>query len=281
MFRPVLLICVLLATTGSSFPWGLLAHRIVTEAAAERLPPDVAPFFRKISPRLQELSLEPDTVLRARAKGDEEARRHFINLDAYEPFPFTGIPREYERAQERYGEAKVGRNGTLPWRIAGVLKDLTAAMRGGDAPETARQAGYLSHYVADAYQPLHLTVNHDGRETCNAGVHHAFESAMIERRQERYRDALRRSRGAAEAIEKPLLYLFNGMRERYALVARILEADTAALNGLKSERKDYWEELDRRAGPIAEREMSEAATAVASFWYTAWLDAGRPPLPLP
>jgi len=281
MIRAVLLLGVLLSSTEFTFSWGLLAHRIVTEAAAERMPSDLAPYFRKISPRLQDFSLEPDTVLRAREKGDGEAPRHFINLDAYEPFPFTGIPREYERAQERYGEAAVRKNGILPWRIAGVLKDLTAAMRSRDPREIARQAGYLSHYVGDSYQPLHLTVHHDGQDSCNLGIHHAFESTMIERQAARFRDAVRRGRGTAGAIESPVLFLFNEMREQYALVARILEADTAALHGLKGEGKDYWEELDRRAGPIAERQMSAAATSVASFWYTAWLDAGKPPLPLP
>src|SRR6266850_7159630 len=234
MPRCAILLAVFLSSTGASHAWGLLAHRIVTESAGERMPPDVAPFFKRASARLQELSLEPDTVLRARDRAGDEARRHFIDLDAYEPFPFTGIPREYDEAQDRYGDARVRRNGILPWRIASVLKDLTAAMRGKDAQEIARQAGYLSHYVADSYQPLHLTVNHDGQGSCNLGIHHAFETAMIERQAERFRDDVRRSGGAAGAIEHPLIFVFNGMRERYGLVARILEADTAALHQMKN-----------------------------------------------
>lgn len=281
MSRSAAVLFVILLSTGAAFPWGLLAHRIVTEAACGRMPPDVAPYYLGISGRVQELSLEPDTVLRARDTAGEEARRHFINLDAYEPWPFAGIPREYDDAKSRFGESRVKKNGLLPWRIGNVLRDLVASMRRKDPQGIALQSGYLSHYVADSYQPLHLTLNHDGQGSCNLGIHHAFEAEMIERQAQRYRGAVMRARGSVAAIQHPVNAVFNRMRDDYPLAARIMEADTSALHGLKNEGKDYWEELDRLAGPIAERQMSAAATAVASLWYTAWLDAGRPRLAAP
>jgi hypothetical protein len=279
---PVLLAAAsALVPAGEARAWGLVAHRIVTEAAAEKVPPDAAPFFRRSASRLSDLSLEPDTVLRARDP-DREDRRHFINLDALEPaYPAEDVPHGYEEAAGRYGEARLRREGILPWRIASVLDDLRAAMRRRDAAEVLRQAGYLSHYVADAHQPLHLTRNHDGQLTCNAEIHHAFESEMIERGAAAYRAALRASRAPAAAVDRPLATVFRWMRESYADVARILEADTAALRALKGEGKDYYAELQRLAGPVAERRLAAAAAAVASLWYTAWVDAGRPELPPP
>lgn len=266
-------------STPDASAWGHVGHRIVSEAAAERMPPDVAPFFRAASARLSDASLEPDTVLKAR--DPEEGRRHYINLDALAPYPFDAIPVEYEEAQSRFGPEVMKRSGTLPWRVAGVLKDLTAAMRRKNAPEIVRQAGWLSHYAGDAFQPLHLTKNHDGQESCNQDIHEAFESEMIERGGASLREAVRRGRGSVAAVERPVAQAFRWMRDGYPLVEKILDADRAAMKGLKTEGRDYYESLLRLAGPVAERQLSAAANAVASLWYTAWLDAGRPALPAP
>ncbi|MBI3450533.1 MAG: hypothetical protein HY049_16680 [Acidobacteria bacterium] len=272
-----LLLCLILATC-PAFPWGLAAHRVITESAAERVPGPPADFFRRASRGLQDASLAPDTSLRAHDRTGEEARSHFIDLDAYEPFPFAGIPRRLEDAEARYGRDAVARNGTLPWRIAGVLGDLTAAMRRGDAPRVVRDAGYLSHYVGDAYQPLHLTIHHDGDGACGEGIHRAFEAGMIERALPRYRDAVRRGAATVEPVEHPLAFVLDRMREGYPLAARILEADLDAVRDMRKDGRDYWEGLDRRAGLIAERQMTSAAGTIASLWYTAWIDAGRPDL---
>lgn len=269
-----------LSGASPAFGWGLVAHRIVTESACERMPPDVASFFVKQSGRLQEASVEPDTVLRA-SDPDREEKRHFINIDALETFPFEGVPHGYAEAAEKYGETRIRRQGTLPWRIAAVLDDLRAAMRRKAGREVATQAGYLSHYVGDLFQPLHLTKNYDGQLTCNAGIHHAFESEMIERSASRYRETVRKSRGAVTSVDRPGAAVFRWIQESYPLGARILEADVGALKALKGEGRDYYEELDRLAGPMAERQLSAAAAAVASLWYTAWVDAGKPALQAP
>jgi len=269
-----------LAMPASAFGWGLTAHRIVTEAAADRVPPDAGPFFVRIKVRLQELSVEPDTVLKARDPEDE-GRKHFINLDALAPFPFDGIPRPFEEAQAAFGEETIRRNGMLPWRIQTVFKDLTASMKKRDVTAIARNAGWLSHYLADAFQPLHLTKNYDGQETCGNGIHAAFEREMIERNIARYRDAIRRSRPAVAAVDHPLQTIFKRMRDTYPSIEKLLEADRAATKSLKNDGEDYWAALERGAGPIADRQLAASADAVASFWYTAWLEAGRPPLPVP
>jgi len=252
---------------------------VITESAAQRVSGPAADFFRRAGRRLSDASVEPDTILRGHDRSGEEPRSHFINLDAYEPFPFAGIPRQIEDAEARYGRDAVARNGTLPWRIAGVLKDLAGAMRRGDGARIVTNAGYLSHYVGDAYQPLHLTVHHDGEGACGEGIHRAFEAVMIERSLPRYRDAVLRGRAAVEAIDHPVAFLLDRMRESYPLAERILEADRDATRGMRKDGRDYWEELDRRAGPIAERQMTSAAATVAALWHAAWVDAGRPDLP--
>jgi hypothetical protein len=275
-----LVAAMVLLSSGSrpAFGWGLVAHRVVTESAAEHMPSGLASFFGRESARLQEMSVEPDTVLKREEPGREE-KRHFINIDALDTFPFEGVPVPYAEAASLFGETKLRKQGTLPWRIASVLDDLRGAMRRKDAAGIVRQAGYLSHYVADLFQPLHLTKNFDGQLTCNAGIHHAFESEMIERSSSRYRTAVMESRVVAATVERPGETVFRWIRETYPLVERILEADHEAMKALKDDGKDYYQELDKLAGPIVERQLSAAAAAVASLWYTAWVQAGKPAMP--
>jgi hypothetical protein len=267
---------IVAAGPGEARAWGLEAHRIITGEAAERLPPDVAAFFASVAEEMTELSLEPDTVLKSRDR--KEQLSHFINLDSLDEPPFDSIPRDLEKARARFGEKRLRKNGTLPWRVHKVFRDLRSAMKRGDRERTLREAGYLAHYLGDLFQPLHLTKNYDGEETCNAGIHKAFEAEMVERRPEAYRKAVSRGEGAVEVIDPIPRRIFQWMRETYPLVDRILEADTSALSSLKREGRDYYDSMDRLAGPIAERQMSAAANAVASLWYTAWIRAGKPDL---
>ncbi len=264
-------------STGAAHAWGLTGHRIVTEEAAARMPAECGAFFEAAAKALSGASLEPDSVLREKDPG--EARRHFINLDLLGDPGTVDLPRSLEEATRRFGETKLGETGTLPWRIVELLDDLERAMRGGRAAEITRTAGHLAHYAADLFQPLHLTSNHDGGKTCNHGIHDAFESEMIERRAAAYRKAVARGRTPGEALGDPAGRILEWARANARLVEEILAADTSALLALKRDRKDYFDSMDGMAGPIAERQMSGAAGAVASLWYTAWVRAGRPPLP--
>jgi hypothetical protein len=267
------------ASGGEAAAWGLEGHRIVTVEAARRLPPDLAEFFAGESAALVELSLVPDT--RLRQDDPAERPRHYINVEEYDEPPFEQIPREREKAEARYGKQAMDRSGTLPWRILDVFRDLRSAMRNGKSDAIVQSAGYLAHYVADLFQPLHTTSNFDGRATCNHGIHEAFESEMISRRAGEYRRAVERGASSVTELRHPAESLFDWMRESRRLVNELLAADTAAIKALKSARRDYYDSMDLKAGPIAERQMSAAANALASLWYTAWIDAGRPELPRP
>jgi hypothetical protein len=263
-------------STGAGFGWGLLGHRIITREAVERLPEELSRVMVAAAERLEERSLDPDTILRER--DEEEGARHFIHVDAPGERSSDELPEEHVQALRRYGRDSLRRDGSLPWRIQEVLRDLEEAMRAGDRPGIERLAGFLSHYVADLHQPLHLTANHDGQESRNPGIHKAFESRLIERYLSWYRKAIRRHRAVVGEIEHPFELIRAAIREGYPLVEGILAADTAARSSLEREGRDYLEALQERAGPIAEKQMSAAASAIAAFWYTAWVRAGKPAL---
>ena len=58
---------------------------------------------------------------------DREPPRHFVDMDAYGPYPFTGMPHEYDEAVKRYGVDFVIKNGTLPWRGEEMFTKLVEA----------------------------------------------------------------------------------------------------------------------------------------------------------
>ncbi len=241
------------------------------------MPADSRAFFEAAADALAEASLEPDML----KDGDPgERSRHYLNLDLLGEPPYEDLPRDRDEASRRYGKEKLAKAGTLPWQILEVFEDLVDAMKAGDGERITRVAGHLAHYAGDLFQPLHLTSNFDGQRSCNQGIHEAFESEMIERRAEVYREAVARGRAAAGPLDDPAGQVLSWVVENARLVDEILAADTASLRALKKERKDYFDSMDRMAGPLAERQMSAAAGAIASLWHTAWVRAGRPSLPI-
>ena len=81
--------------------WGFNGHRFITERAIELLPQEIRPFFQKFRTTVVEHSIDPDTY---RTMGlIEEPPRHFLDMDAYGPFPFKDLPRDYKEAVTKRG----------------------------------------------------------------------------------------------------------------------------------------------------------------------------------
>jgi len=259
--------------------WGYVAHRIVVENAAPALPAPLAAFYAANLRLLSDASIEPDSLLRGR-EGDKEARRHYFNLDELSRPPFRDLPFDEDEARSMFGDERLERAGHLPWRILSVLDQLRDAHRKKDWAKVVSRSGWLSHYVADSYQPLHTTRNHDGRDSCNQGVHAAFETDMIDRLKARYRlETALPTTFVAEVIREPRRFVFGEILGNYELVDEILRADTAAMLAVKRQRSDYYEEMEGSVGRLARRQMSRAAATTANLWYTAWFQGGRPELP--
>jgi hypothetical protein len=101
---------------------------------------------------------------------------------------------------------------------------------------------------------------------------------------ERFQNKIYLKPGVVEAIDDPTGMAFEIILNSYIWADNLLRADTHARDPQRvyanAEAFDeaYYQKLFTLTGPMAEQQMSAAATAVASYWYTAWLRAGRPPL---
>ena len=158
--------------------WGNEGHRLINRLAANALPADVPAFLttETAANEIEYLGPEPD---RWRSKAEPEllaaqAPEHFIDLepaDALGPLPHLRLDFEAKVFAAGQRPEKIG---LQPWEATEVWERLKAAMREYRALSASHQdtkpveqailfyAGWLGHYVGDASQPLHTTIQYNG-----------------------------------------------------------------------------------------------------------------------
>jgi hypothetical protein len=260
-----------------SFPqisraWGKNGHRLVVNKAINTLPQDIRPFFESNVGILSQHVTDP---LDAIAKSPAEKHNHFILLDKYGRFPFDALPRNYKAALTKVGKAKLEANGLLPWQIGVYSEKLTVAMKTGKWDEARLDAAILANYVAEAHDPFNTTDNFDGHLSAQPGVNERFGTILIDR----YSSFFPMRPNDAIFITDPTDRAFEACLSSHSWLETILLADRNARRGENSFTDEYYDRFYNQAAAILIRQLSDAATDVGSFWYTAWKNAGSPPLP--
>lgn len=183
--------------------WGNGGHRMVNHLAATTLPDTVPLFLRSeaAAREIEYLGPEPD---RWRSPAEPElnaaqAPEHYIDLelaDALGPLPRRRFDFEAKAAAAGQHPDKIG---LQPWEATEVWERLVAALREYRNLGTAHQdthgaeaaaifyAGWLGHYVGDAAQPLHTTIQYNGwvgpnpkGYTTEHTIHWQFEGPFVE-----------------------------------------------------------------------------------------------------
>jgi len=273
---------LLLAPARDAGAWGFEAHRFIMDRAIGLLPAELRPLFDRYRATVVERSIDPDTWRTAGFA--EENQHHFLDLDwaGFGDYPFAALPRDYAEAVAKFGRAQIDRNGTLPWRAAEYHGNLRRAFEEYRQPTALRRfdllffAASLAHYVSDAHVPFHASVNFDGQETGQHGIHARFESVLFER----YRAQLMVSPRPLPPIRNPRDFIFDRLLEGTQLVPVVLKLDREAI-GTRDEYDDaYYARFFEAARPVLERRLGEAVAAVAAAIAGAWDSAGRPPVPV-
>lgn len=262
-----------------SSAWSFDVHRFITDHAIDLLPDGLKPFYQKYRGFIVEHTIDPD--LWRTAGWVDEPPRHFMDLDVYGPPPFAALPRDYDRAVERWGKEFVDRNGQLAWRTAEIFGQLQRAFEGQKkntpyAYENVKfYSAVLAHYVGDGHVPFHAVANYDGQLSGQTGIHSRFEADLAGRDLA----TLTLTPAPAEPVADPRDYMFDVLLDSFPSAAKILAADALAVQGRAVYDDEYFRILDRETRPILERQLSRAITGVASMIYGAWDAAGRPELP--
>jgi len=252
--------------------WGRNGHRLVVNKAIDTLPQDIRPFFESNLALLSQHVTDPlDTI----AKSPTEKHNHFILLDKYGRFPFDALPRNYKAALTKFGKPKLDANGLLPWQIGVYSEKLTEAMKAGKWDEARLNAAILANYVAEAHDPFNTTDNFDGRLSAQPGVNERFGTTLVDR----FSSFFPMRPNDAIFINDPTDRAFEACLSSHSWLETILLADRNARRGENSFTDEYYDRFYNQAAAILIRQLSDAATDVGSFWYTAWKNAGSPQLP--
>jgi hypothetical protein len=261
--------------------WGGGGHRLILDRAIDLLPPELKSAFSAERASLLAHASDPD--LWRVAGFEEEAPRHFLDMDAYGPPPFDALPRDLGAAVEKFGPETVNKNGLLPWRTAEMRGRLVRAF---EAHKNGQRYGLgnaiylaavLAHYVADAHQPFHAVLNYDGQLTSQHGIHARFEDELPAR----FASRLTYTPSAPRPVFETRDAMFDALTSGAGLVEGLLAADRRASEGRTEYDDGYFEAFFGAARPVLERRTSEAITAVAGVILGAWEQAGRPGLGSP
>ena len=258
--------------------WGFNGHKFITDRAIDQLPPEIRPFFQKYRTTVVEHSIDPDTY---RTMGfTDEPPRHFLDMDAYGPFPFKNLPRDHKQAVTERGADFVTKNGLVPWRAQEIYDKLRDAFRTLSTSPWSRDdvklfSAVISHYTADSFQPFHAAVNYDGQLTGQQGIHSRFETELFDR----YQDKLKIAPGPLAPVPNAREFIFSTLTDSFSFVEPILAADKQATQGRDFYDDAYFAMMFERTGPIMEKRMSAAISGIASLITQAWIDAGKPALP--
>jgi hypothetical protein len=282
--RKVLPIALLALALSAAHPvhlraWGFNGHKFITDRAIDLLPQEIRPFFQKFRTTLVEHSIDPDTY---RTMGwAEEPPRHFLDMDSYGPYPFKDLPHEYTGAVAKRGADFVIKNGLVPWRAQEVYVLLRDAFKQLPTSPFARDnvklfSAVLAHYTGDSFQPFHACANYDGQLTNQQGIHARFESELFDR----YQDKLKVAPAPLTPIPDAREFIFATLTDSFTFVDPILAADREAIKGRELYDDQYFATLFEKSGPIMEKRLSGAITGVASLITQAWIDAGKPALPV-
>ena len=297
MLVPVFLLVALSAQPGnipariprsSGVTWGFFGHQKINYYAVFLLPPEMMVLYKPQIAFLTEHAVDPD---KRRYAVPEEAPRHYIDMDHYGIYPYDSLPRKWETAVARYGEDSLKKHGIVPWWIQTMQRRLTAAFREKNAPAILKISAEIGHYLADAHVPLHTSSNHNGQLTGQRGIHGFWESRLPELFSEKEWDFFV---GRPAYIKNPPAFIWSRILESAAAADSVLRFEQEQTRRFPATEKYAFEErngklvrqystafayaYDQMLSGMVERRMRQSIFAVASFWYTAWVDAGQPDL---
>lgn len=291
--KKIVLFLVPLFVSYTAFSWGFYGHKKVNYLSVFLLPPEMLGLYKKHIDFISEHAVDPD---KRRYALPEEAPRHYIDIDHYGKFPFDELPRRWKDAVDKFSEDTLMQYGIVPWWVQTMLLRLTDAFREKELTRILKFSAEIGHYIADAHVPLHASSNHNGQLTDQKGIHGFWESRVPELLAEKnpYSGGWDFFIGKAEYIKSPGEYIWQRVLESAAASDTVLRYEKELSKEFSPDQKFAFEErngittrqysaayclaYEKKLNGMVERRMQQSIFAVASFWYTAWVNAGQPDL---
>ena len=268
--------------------WGFLIHRSVNQLAVYQLPKAMRPFFYTQMDYLVTHSVRPD---KRRNVDKSEAPKHFIDAEMYGDSSLWKMPYNWDAAVAKYSVDSLKEYGYVPYWIMEMKGRLTNAFRQQNRDSILYYAADLGHYIGDAHVPLHTTVNYDGQLTGQKGLHSLWESLVPELELVNYNLY---SGHRAQYLKAPERAVWKALRGAYSLLPDVflkeMEASTIMPDSVKYRRQmrngkevrsyssTFAKEYSKRLGNMVNEQLLKSANLIADFYYTCWIDGGKPDL---
>jgi hypothetical protein len=181
--------------------------------------------------------------------------------------------------------------GYVPYEVIMIKDQLTKAMGEKNNDSILFYAADLCHYVSDANVPLHTTSNYDGQLSNQKGIHALWESVVPEMALNQYSLY---SGHTAKYLENPSMAIWTGVRRAHTLLPEVFEqenqtsknftdatkfkTDISGGKAHKSYTAEFAASYGKRLGSSINDQLLQAADMVSDFWYTCWVDSGKPDL---
>ncbi|MEO6405652.1 MAG: zinc dependent phospholipase C family protein [Ferruginibacter sp.] len=286
--KKILITSALLLSFIQCFCWGFYAHQKINYYAVFLLPPEMMALYKPNISFISEHAIDPD---KRRYAVKDEGPRHFIDIDYYGKYPFDALPRKWDSAVAKYSLDTLMSQGIVPWHVQVMLARLTSAFKEKNFSRIMKNSAELGHYIADAHVPLHANSNHNGQFTNQKGIHGFWESRVPELLAEKEWDFFI---GKATYIKNPGDFIWARVLESAKASDSVLNFERELSKQFPADQKFSFEErngviirqyssaftiaFNKKLDGMIERRMRQSIGAIASFWYTAWINAGQPDL---
>jgi hypothetical protein len=272
--------------------WGTFGHEHINKAAVMALPKPVQLFFYNHIDFITQESSVPD--LRKHTLNDKaENPRHFIDLENFGSI--DSLPKKLAEVKTKYDEKFIQQNGILPWYILEMMEKLTKAFKEKRKTEILFIAADLGHYIGDAHMPLHTSANYDGQMTGQRGIHSLWESRIPEVFGSNYNYNVKEATVIENVEKETWRIIFSSHKLKDSLLAidkklreKVTEEKAIKMgeNGKPAKNKfgsvvytdEYTKQLNTDLNGMVERQMRASIIATSNFWFTAWVNAGKPDL---
>lgn len=284
VFRAVLLIAILYIF-GS---WGFLVHKTCHQLAVYQLPADMQHFFYKNMQYITDSAIRPDL---RRTRDTTETPKHFIDPEVYGDSAVYRLPETWSAALAKYPKDTLLKYGSGPWYIVMMKDNLVNAFKAGNSDSILFYAVDMAHYIEDINVPLHTTMWYDGQKTNQRGIHALWESVTPEMEITTYNLY---SAHQATYVTDPQATVWQAVRHANTLLTDVIgkEQEVSKLmpdsvkykmvfkygKNLKYYTDTFAVAYGKALAPTINDQLQRSANMVADFWYTAWVDAGKPNL---
>ena len=256
--------------------WWSGGHGILTRAAVEAVPDEIPEFFRSGGGMIAHCAFDPD-VSKNRGTpvvASSEHSEHYIDLELLQGRSLPKNRYEFTQLCAELG-IRPEKVGLVPYAVAEWTERLAVAFAEHRKwPDNLFiqnkcmvYAGFLAHYAQDMCQPLHLTVDFNGRRQpdgalLHKGIHEKVD-ALVEFLEMKPADLAEAQEIAP--LDNLMTDISKSVESGYALVDRVYDL----ADSLPNTRDKEWTSVPEVIEFARER-ARESVRFTACLYLTAW-----------